>query len=168
MRVLSGDNVGIGGFIITGSGTKHVLIRAIGPSLIQFGVPNPLADPVLELRGPGAFVPINNDNWQDDPVQKALIEATGLQPTNNFEAAIEARLDAGNYTATVSGKNNTTGVGLVEVYDLDAAAPSRLGNISTRAFVSTGNDIVIAGFILGNQTGPGRIIIRGIGPSLAE
>jgi hypothetical protein len=167
MRVQTGENVGIGGFIITGSGTKHVLIRAIGPSLNQFGVPNPLADPVLELRGPGSFVPIINDNWQDDPVQKALIEATGLQPANNFESAIEARLDAGNYTGIVSGKNNTTGVGLVEVYDLDALAPSKLGNISTRAFVSTGNDIVIAGFILGNQTGPGRIIIRGIGPSLA-
>jgi hypothetical protein len=167
MRVQTGDNVGIGGFIITGSVTKHLLIRAIGPSLSQFGVSNPLADPVLELHGPGTFVTLNNDNWQDDPVQKALIEATGLQPTNALEAAIEVRLDPGNYSAVVSGKNNTVGVGLVEVFDLDALAASRLGNISTRAFVSTGNDIVIAGFILGNQTGMGRIILRGIGPSLA-
>jgi hypothetical protein len=166
MRVQTGDNVGIGGFIITGSGTKHLLIRAIGPSLSQFGVSNPLADPVLELHL-GAFVTLNNDNWQDDPVQKALIEATGLQPTNDSEAAIEVRLDPGNYSAVVSGKNNSAGVGLVEVFDLDATAPSKLANISTRAFVSTGNDIVIAGFILGNQTGMGRVIIRGIGPSLA-
>lgn len=167
MRIQTGDNVGIGGFIITGSGTKHVLIRAIGPSLTQFGVPNAVADPVLELHGPLSFVPVNNDNWKDDPTQRALIEATGLQPTNDFEAAIEARLSPGAYTAIVSGKNNTTGVGLVEVYDLDAAALSKLANISTRAFVSTGNDIVIAGFILGNQSGLDRVIVRGIGPSLA-
>jgi hypothetical protein len=168
MLVQTGDNVGIGGFIITGSGTKHVLIRAIGPSLTQFGVPNVLADPTLELHGPGSFVPLNNDNWQDDPAQKALIEATGLQPTNNFEAAIEARLSPGAYTAIVSGKNNTTGVGLVEVYDLDAAAPSKLANISTRAFVNTGGDIVIAGFILGgNNSGFDRVVVRGIGPSLS-
>jgi hypothetical protein len=145
------------------------LIRAIGPSLSQFGVPNPLADPVLELHGPGSFVTITNDNWKDDPVQRALIEATGLQPTNDFESAIEARLDPGNYTALVSGKNNGIGVGLIEVYDLAASGPSKLGNISTRAFVSTGNDIVIAGFIIGgNSTAPGRVIIRGIGPSLAS
>jgi hypothetical protein len=167
MRVQTGDNVGIGGFIITGSGTKHLLIRAIGPSLSQFGVPSPLPDPVLELHGPGTFVTINNDNWQDDPTQKALIEATGLQPTNNLESAIDARLNAGNYTAIVSGKNNTTGVGLIEVYDLDPSASSKLGNISTRALVSTGNDIVIAGFILSGNSSYDRVILRGIGPSLA-
>jgi hypothetical protein len=169
MRILTGDNVGIGGFIIQGSGTKHVLIRAIGPSLSQLGVPNPLANPVLELHGPDTFVPIANDNWKDDPVQRALIETTGLQPSNDFESAIEARLDPGAYTAVVSGKNNGTGVGLIEVYDLAAGDPSKLGNISTRAFVSTGNDIVIAGFILGgNNNASGRVIIRGIGPSLAS
>jgi hypothetical protein len=169
MRILTGDNVGIGGFIIQGSGTKHVLIRAIGPSLSQFGVPNPLADPVLELHGPGSFVTITNDNWKEDPVQRALIEATGLQPTNDFESAVEARLDPGAYTAVVSGKNSGTGVGLIEVYDLAAGDSSKLGNISTRAFVSTGNDIVIAGFILGgNNNASGRVIIRGIGPSLAS
>ncbi|HKP02321.1 MAG TPA: hypothetical protein VJU77_03080 [Chthoniobacterales bacterium] len=169
MRILTGDNVGIGGFIITGTGTKHVLIRAIGPSLSQFGVPNPLADPVLELHGTGAFVTINNDDWKDDPAQRPLIEATGLQPTNDFESAIEARLDPGQYTAVVTGKNNTTGVGLIEVYDLAAGDSSKLANISTRAFVSTGNDIVIAGFILGgNNSASDRVIIRGIGPSLAS
>jgi hypothetical protein len=168
MHVQTGDDVGIGGFIITGSGTKHVLIRALGPSLAQFGVPSPLPDPVLELHGPGLFVPITNDNWPDDPVQKGLIEGTGLQPNNSLEAAIEASLSPGAYTAVVSATNNGTGVGLVEVYDLDPSAAAKLGNISTRAFVSTGNDIVIAGFILGNNSGADRVVVRGIGPSLTS
>jgi len=82
MRVQTGDNVGIGGFIITGTTPKHVLLRALGPSIT--GVPNVLADPVLELHGPGAFVTIVNDNWMDDPVQAAAIIAAGLAPTNDF------------------------------------------------------------------------------------
>ena len=167
MRVQPGDNVGIGGFIVTGSAPKHVLLRAIGPSLTQFGVPNALADPVMELHGPGAFVTIINDNWMDDPVQKAAIIATGIPPTNNLESAIDATLVPGAYTAIVSGKNNTSGVALVEVYDLSQAVLAKLGNISTRAFVSTGDNIVIAGFILGHNSGMDNIIARGIGPSLA-
>jgi hypothetical protein len=166
MRVQTGDNVGIGGFIITGTGPKHVLLRAIGPSLTGSGVPNALADPVLELHGPGAFVTITNDNWRDDPVQEALIIASGIPPTNDLESAIDATLVPGNYTAIVRGKNNTSGVGLVEVYDLSQAVPAKLANISTRAFVSTGNNIVIAGFILGGNSGNDRIAVRGIGPSL--
>ena len=125
-----------------------------------------LADPVLELHGPGAFVTITNDNWRDDPVQEAAILATGIPPTNNFESAIDATLAPGNYTAIVKGKNNTSGVALVEVYDLTATALSKLGNISTRAFVDTGSNIVIAGFILGSHSGNDRIVVRGIGPSL--
>jgi len=167
MRVQTGDNAGIGGFIITGSVTKHVLLRAIGPSLSQFGVPNVLADPTFELHGPGGFVTVLNDNWMDDPAQKALILASGLAPTNDLESAIDANLSPGAYTAVVRGKNNTTGVGLVEVYDLSQSVPAKLGNISTRAFVSTGDNIVIAGFILGHNSGPDRIVARGIGPSLA-
>jgi hypothetical protein len=166
MRVQTGDNVGIGGFIITGTVPKHVLIRAIGPSLTQFGVPDVLADPVLELHGPGTFVTTTNDNWKDDPVQEALIKATGIPPTNDLESVIEARLDPGAYTAVVRGKNNTTGVGLVEVYDLDTEVSSKLANISTRAFVSTGDNIVIAGFTLGSNPGNDRIAVRGLGPSL--
>jgi hypothetical protein len=166
MRVQTGDNVGIGGFIITGTAPKHVLLRAIGPSLTQFGVPNVLADPVLELHGPGAFVTITNDNWRDDPVQEAQILATGIPPTNDLESAIDATLNPGAYTGVVRGKNNTSGVALVEVYDLSQAVLAKLANISTRAFVSTGDDIVIAGFILGNHTGNDRIVVRGIGPSL--
>jgi hypothetical protein len=164
--VQTGDNVGIGGFIITGTVPKHVLLRAIGPSLAQFGVPDVLADPVLELHGPGAFVTITDDNWRDDPMQEALIIADGIPPTNNLESAIDATLAPGAYTAIVRGKNNTSGVALVEVYDLDQAALSKLGNISTRAFCGTGSDIVIAGFTLGNRGGDDRVIIRGLGPSL--
>jgi hypothetical protein len=166
MRVQTGENVGIGGFIITGTAPKHVLLRAIGPSLAQSGVPNVLADPVLELHGPGTFATITNDNWMDDPVQKTAILATGIAPTNNLESAIDATLNPGAYTAIVRGKNNTSGVALVEAYDLSQAVLAKLANISTRAFVGTGNDIVIAGFILGNNNGNDRIVVRGLGPSL--
>jgi hypothetical protein len=166
MRVQTGDNVGIGGFIVTGIGPKHVILRAIGPSLAQVGVPNVLADPVMELHGPGGFATITNDNWRDDPVQEALIIASGIPPPNDLESAIDATLDPGSYTAIVRGKNNTLGVALVEVYDLDQGAPAKLPNLSTRAFVGTGDNIVIAGFILGNHGGADRIVLRGIGPSL--
>ena len=165
MLVQTGDRVGIGGFIITGSAPKHLLLRAIGPSLAET-VPNALADPVLELHGPGAFVTITNDNWRDDPLQEAAIIATGIPPSNNLESAIDVTLNPGTYTALVKGKNNTSGVALVEVYDFSQAASAKLANISTRAFVSTGSDLVIAGFILGGGSGEGSIAVRGVGPSL--
>jgi hypothetical protein len=172
MLVQIGDNVGIGGFIITPStmtsGSTHgkqVVLRAIGPSLAQFGVPNAVADPVLELHGPGGFATVINDNWR--ATQETELIATGLAPTDNLESAIVATLDPGAYTAIVGGKNNSSGVALIEVFDLTQAVGSKLGNISTRAFVSTGSSIVIAGFILGGQSGETNIILRGIGPSLA-
>jgi hypothetical protein len=164
MRVQTGDNVGIGGFIITGTAPKHLLLRAIGPSLTQFGVPNALADPVLELHGP--FPTITNDNWRDDPAQEAAILTAGLAPTNNLESALDTTLNPGAYTAVVRGRNNTSGVALIEVYDLSQAVLAKLANISTRAFVSTGDDIVIGGFLLGGSNGNDRIVVRGIGPSL--
>jgi uncharacterized repeat protein (TIGR01451 family) len=167
MRVQTGDSVGIGGFIITGAAPKHVLLRAIGPSLTQSGVPNALADPVLELHGPGGFATIANDNWRDDPVQEAAILATGIPPTNNLESAIDTTLNPGAYTAVVKGKNNTSGVALIEIYDLSPAVPAKLANISTRALVGTGDNIVIAGFTLGGNNGEDRIVVRGLGPSLA-
>jgi hypothetical protein len=162
MLVQTGDNVGIGGFIITGTAPKHVLLRAIGPSLAQSGVPDVLADPVLELHGPGAFVTITDDNWRDDPIQEVQIQATGIPPTNDLESAIDATLASGAYTAVVRGKDNTSGVALVEVYDLSQAVLAKLANISTRAFVSTGENIVIAGFVLGNNSGDDRIVVRGL------
>ncbi len=162
MLVQTGDRVGIGGFIITGSAPKQVLLRGIGPSLAQFGVPDPLADPVLELHGPAGFVTIINDNWRD-----TQIPCTELPPTNDLESTICATLDPGAYTAIIRGNDDTSGVGLVEVYDLDQAAASKLANISTRAFVSTGADVMIGGFILGGD-GQSHIEIFGIGPSLAS
>jgi FtsP/CotA-like multicopper oxidase with cupredoxin domain len=164
MQVQTGDNVGIGGFIVTGTAPKHVLLRAIGPSITS--VPGVLADPVLELHRPGGLPTITNDNWRDDPAQETAIIATGIAPKDNLEPAIDVTLNPGAYTAVVRGKNNTSGIALIEVYDLSPAVPAKLANISTRAFVGTGNDIVIAGFILGNNNGNARIVVRGIGPSL--
>jgi hypothetical protein len=166
MRVELGDNAGIGGFIITGSVPKHVVIRAIGPSLTQFGFPagQLLADPTLELHGPGSFSTVMNNNWKD--TQQTQIEATGLAPTNDLEAAIDATLAPGNYTAIVRGNGSGTGIALVEVYDVETAAASKLANVSTRAFAGIGDNVVIAGFILGNNQGNDRIVIRGLGPSL--
>jgi plastocyanin len=166
LRVQTGENVMIGGFIITGQAPKKVIVRAIGPSLQQAGVNDALADPVVEVRaGNGALIR-SNDNWRDD--QQAEIEATGIPPRDNLESAIVATLAPGNYTAIVSGKNGTAGVGLVEVYDLDAGADARLVNLSTRGFVQTGSDVMIGGFILGNSNESARIVLRAIGPSLAQ
>jgi glucose/arabinose dehydrogenase len=164
--VANGDSVMIGGFIITGNVAKKVIIRAIGPSLQQLNVPNPLADPVLELHGPSGALITSNDNWRD--TQETEIEASQLAPLNNFESAIIAILQPGAYTAIVRGKNGATGVALVEVYDLDAAAPSKLANISTRSFVQTGDNRLIGGFILGNHVGVAKVIVRAIGPSLTQ
>jgi hypothetical protein len=167
MRVQPGDNVGIGGLIITGSAPKRVILRALGYSLMHSGIHDTLADPVLELHGPDGFAPIINDNWRD--TQEAEIIATGIPPTNDLESAIVVTLDSGAYTAIVRGKYDTSGVALVEVYDLNQEVDSKLGNLSTRAFVSTGDNIVIAGFLLSNNHGTAvdRIVVRGIGPSLA-
>jgi hypothetical protein len=168
MRVDAGDNAGIGGFIITGNVPKHVVVRALGPSLTGFGFPTSalLADPVVEIHGPGNFGVITNNNWQD--TQKTQLQADGLAPSNDLESAIDANLPPGSYTAVVRGNAGTApaGIALVEVYDLDTGADSKLANLSTRALVGTGNSVVIAGFILGNKAGDDRIIIRGIGPSL--
>ena len=131
-------------------------------------MPDALADPVLELHGPGGFVTIIDNNWRDDPAQETLIIASGIAPTDDLEAAIDATLDPGIYTAIVRGNNNTSGVGLIEVYDLSQGAPAKLANISTRAFVSTGSNIVIGGFLLGGGSVNDHVILRGIGPSLAS
>jgi hypothetical protein len=167
MRVQTGDRVGIGGFIITGTVSKTVLLRAIGPSLSRYGIIDVLADPVLELHGPGAFVTVVNNNWRD--TQEAEIQATGIPPTNDLESAILATLTPGNYTGIVRGNGGTSGVALIEVYDLNQNVDAKMANLSTRAFVSTGDNIVIAGFLLSNNgsTALDHIVVRGIGPSLA-
>ena len=164
LRVLGGDNVSIGSFIIPGPDSKRVIVRGIGPSLGNFGVPDVLADPTLELfAGDGTLI-ATNDNWKSD--QQTEIEWTGLQPTNDLEAAIVTTLPAegAGYTAILRGKNGTTGVGLIEAYDLDGAANSKLANISTRGFVDTSDNAMIGGFILGGGTA--EVIVRAIGPSL--
>jgi hypothetical protein len=163
LDVESGDNALIGGFIITGVEPKQVLLRAIGPSLGVSGVTGVLADPFLELHRPNGTV-VTNDNWMD--TQKQEIIDTSIPPTNDLESAIVATLDPGPYTAIVSGKNGSTGIGLVEVYDLDQAANSQLANISTRGFVNSGDNVMIGGFIVGGQSST-TVLVRGIGPSLA-
>jgi uncharacterized Zn-binding protein involved in type VI secretion len=164
--VQTGDNVMIGGVIITGSGQKRVIVRAIGPSLVNFGLPNPLQDPTLELHDHTGAVIAFNDNWMDAPNRQEIIDS-GLAPTNNLESAILTSLSPGNYTAIVRGVNNGTGIGLVEAYDLDPTAASKLGNISTRALVQTGDNVMIGGFIITGAEQK-RVIVRAIGPSLAQ
>jgi hypothetical protein len=165
-RVQTGDNVLISGFIITGTAPKKLIVRAIGPSLTNKNVADPLADPVIELRGPGGDLIASNDNWKDS--QQTEIEATTIPPTDDLESAIVATLDPNAYTAIVRGNGGTTGVALVEVYDLDQSPDSKLANISTRAFVDTGDNVVIGGFFLGVGADSSRIAFRGIGPSLAD
>ena len=166
LRVQTGDNAGIAGFIITGTAPKNVLLRGIGPSLTAFGVAGALANPTLDLRRPDGTRIRANDNWRDDPAQAAAIEATGIPPQNDLEAAIIETLDPGSYTVILRGMGMTTGVGLVEVYDLNQGVNSKLANLSTRAFVDTGDNIVIAGFVVGGSSGSYRAVVRGIGPSL--
>ena len=167
-RVETGDNVLISGFIISGSAAKKVMIRAIGPSLSQYGLSDVLADPTLELHDGNGELLQSNDNWQDDPSQASQISASGLAPSSNLESAIIATLQPGNYTAIVRGKNSGQGIALAEVYDLDPAADSQLGNISGRSYVQTNDDVMIGGFIIGNNIGATKVIIRAIGPSLAQ
>ena len=162
MRVLTGENVLIAGFIITGNGPKKVIVRGLGPSVPVTGT---LTDPTLQLTG--TSVSISNDNWKDS--QEAEITATGIPPSNNLDSAIVASLNPGNYTAKLAGKNDATGIGLVEVYDLDQAAGSNLGNISTRGFVDTGDNVMIGGLIIGpDTTGATKVLLRAIGPSLSN
>jgi cytochrome c peroxidase len=163
MQVLTADKVGIGGFIITGTAPKRILVRALGPSLVKFGLSTVLADPRITLQGSG-FGPLLNEGWRSD--QETEIKATGLAPGDDREPAIVATLAPGAYTAVLSGTNDGTGTGILEIYDLDFTAASKLGNISTRAFVGTADNIVIAGFTVGNASSVDHILVRGLGPTL--
>lgn len=168
MWVETGNNVLIGGFIITGNATKNVAVRGIGPSLAAFGISDALADPTLELRASNGEVMLQNDNWQDDPMQASQLTAHGVAPANSKESGFVAPLQPGAYTAILAGKNQRTGVGVVEIFDIDGAANSQLGNISTRGFVRTEENVMIGGFILGGSSNNTRVALRGIGPSLAQ
>jgi uncharacterized repeat protein (TIGR03803 family) len=162
LQVLTGDKVLIGGFIITGTDPKRVIIRGIGPSLNGVGVT--LQDPMLELHRGSSTLALNDD-WREN---QAEVEATGIPPANDFESAIVATLAPGAYTAILTGKNSGTGVGVVEVYDLDQTVNSKLANISTRGFVDTADNVMIGGLIVSGGIGGGsaRVIVRAIGPSL--
>lgn len=165
LQVGTNENVLIGGFIVQGNAPKVVIIRAIGPST---GIPGALQDPTLEMHDSANHV-VMNDNWRE--TQQDIIVATTIPPANDLESAIVIGLDPGNYTAIVAGKNGTTGIGLVEVYDLgtaslDLSGVARLAQISTRGFVNTGNNVMIGGFIIRASTT--SIIARAIGPSLTQ
>jgi hypothetical protein len=164
MQVLTAEKVGIGGFIVTGTAPKRVLVRALGPSLAQFGISTLLADPRITLQGAG-FGPLLNESWRSD--QEAEIKATGLAPSDDREPALIVTLNPGSYTAVLSGNGGGTGTAIVEIYDLDFTADSKLANISTRAFTATGDNILIAGFTVGNANGVDHIIVRGLGQSLS-
>jgi hypothetical protein len=165
-RVLTqgGDKVGIGGFTVSGTSTKSVIIRAIGPSMTSGGTPVPgrLDDPKLELRASDGHVIAANDSWR--ATQEQEIQQSGLAPSDNREAAIIASLPPGQYTAIISGANNSNGIGLVEVYDLSPLA-GELGNLAIRGDVGTGDNVLISGLILGGAN-PKRVLLRAIGPSL--
>ena len=164
LRVETGDNVLIGGFIVTGTQSKKVMIRAIGPSL---PFPDDLADPILELHDSSGALLDSNDNWVDSPNKQAIIDTT-IAPTNDLESAIVATLPANSsgYTAIVRGVNNGTGIGVVEAYDLDRTVDSKLANISTRGLVQTGDDVLIAGTIVVGQA-PQKVMVEALGPSLS-
>jgi len=172
--VQTGDNVMIGGFIVRGTQPKRVILRAIGPELTQYGVPNVLANPTLELHdGTGALI-ASNDNWQHTIIggiitsdQRGDIRNSGYAPGDPRESAIIAELPAGSYTVIVHGVDDTTGVALAEVYDLSTDSNSTLGNLSTRAFVQTGDNVMIGGFIV-QGTASKRVIVRAIGPELTR
>ena len=174
--VQTGDNVMIAGFIVQGTQPKRIIMRAIGPELTRYGVPNALADPTLELHDGGGALIASNDNWQHTIIggiitagQVVEIQNSGHAPGDPSESAIIATLPPGKYTAIVRGKNIIVGVALVEVYDLSLGSnsPSILANTSTRSFVQTADNVMIGGFIVAG-TEPKRVIVRAIGPELTR
>jgi hypothetical protein len=161
LLIETGDNVLIGGFIVNGTHNKPVLLRAIGPSLALDGK---LADPVLELHNSSGATIASNDDWETNANKEDIID-TGLPPTDPKESALLVTLDPGAYTAIVHGANDSSGIALVEAYDLDQTTDAKLANISTRGFVQTGDNVMIGGFIV-LGTLDETVLIRAIGPSL--
>ena len=163
LRVQTGDNAMIGGFIITGTEPKTVLVRGIGPSL---PLPGALPDPFIEVHGSSGELLATNDNWRDAATSQEII-VSGLAPTNDLEPTLWGTINPGAYTVVVRGKNDATGISVFEVYDLDPTVDSKLGNISTRGFVGTGDDVMIGGTIIVGGL-PARVLFRAIGPSLTN
>ena len=168
VRVLAGDNALIGGMIATGTANKKVIIRAIGPTLNDFGVPGALQDQTLELYQ-GSTLITSNDDWRQS-TQQVEIQNSGLAPNKDAESAIIATLTPNQgYTAIVRGKNGTTGVGVVEAFDLEQGAASKLGNISTRGFVDVDDNVMIAGLIVSPTNGTTtKVLVRALGPTLGD
>ncbi len=162
----TGDNVLIGGFIITGTDRKTVVLRALGPSLSGFGLSGVLADPVLSVYNSSGTLIATNDNWQSDP-NHFVVESNGLAPSDLLESAAALSLVPGAYTVIVTGKDPTPGIGLVELYDLSPLSNSTLSNMSTRGSVGTLDNVLISGFIVGD-VGSSTVVVRALGPSLAS
>jgi len=165
LLIQTGNNVGIAGFVVGGTEAKKVLIRGLGPTLAQFNVTGVMQNPTLELHDGSGSLITTNDNWKD--TQQAEITATQLAPPADVEAAILATLQPGAYTAIQADARGGTGVGLIEIYDVDPLAASRLINISTRGLVQTGNNVLIGGFSLAGGSGSNDVVVRALGPSLA-
>jgi uncharacterized repeat protein (TIGR01451 family) len=187
-HVLTGNNVMIGGFYIDGNSSKTILLRARGPFMsgAPFNISGTLSDPMIQLYA-GSTVIAQNDNWQTtDPLcaspavscgNASQIMATGLDPCQpnpgqtsappgcDQESAILVTLPPGGYTAIVSGVGGTTGLGLVEAFEVNATT-SRLVNISTRAHVETVNNVEIGGFFIGG-TNPRKLLLRARGPAMS-
>jgi N-acetylneuraminic acid mutarotase len=161
LKVESGENALIGGFIVTGVAPKRMILRAIGPSLSISGA---LSDPRLELYDSAGQLLATNDNWRDAPNAQEITDSA-IAPTSDYESAILTTVSPGAYTAVVRGVGQATGIGLVEAYDLEAGSDSQLANISTRGLVQTENNVLIGGLILTGQQSR-RMIVRAIGPSL--
>jgi hypothetical protein len=165
--VQAADKIADGGFIVKGTGNKRVLMRGIGPSLSSGGQPvnGRLDDPVIELHDASGATIAVNDNWR--ATQQDEIQQTGLAPTDDRESALIASLAPGNYTAILRGANGGTGIGLVEIYDLEPQSGSEFANLSVRADVETDDNVLIDGVILGGVA-PKRILFRALGPSLTS
>ena len=166
MFVDTGERVSIAGLIVTGDIAKKVLIRGIGPSLSNSGVPTPLANPTVTLFNNSGNVVATNDDWKKSP-DAAEIMSTGLAPSNDLESALIANIAPGQYTAQLTGNSGGTGNGVIEVYDLAASASPVVANLSTRGFVGAGDNVMIAGVIIG-QGDPPIMVFRALGPSLAS
>jgi len=166
VSVQAGDGVAIAGFIISGSTPKQVLIRGLGASLSAFGMVNPLQDPTLDLRDSTGNAIATNDDWQTAINADQI--PVDFQPGDSHEPAILATLQPGSFTAILRGKNGGSGVGLIEINDLSTSAGSKLTNVSTRGFVGTGENVMIGGLILSGGGGERQILVRALGPTLAQ